>query len=95
LTTKEEVDTAKNNNEVVIVFFGSSDTTEFSNWESVSRTFDDFVFHHVFDKDLAAEYNVEKEWGIVIFKQFDEGRNDYEGEFEPEEIMKFINTKSV
>jgi len=31
----------------------------------------------------------------VIFKQFDEGRNDYEGEFEPEEIMKFINTKSV
>jgi len=31
----------------------------------------------------------------VIFKQFDEGRNDYEGEFEADSIVDFINKNSV
>jgi len=31
---------------------------------------------------------------LVIFKKFDEGRNDYEGNFVVAEIKKFIDEKS-
>ena len=95
LKSKDEIETTKNNNEVAIVFFGSDETTEFQNWQSISLAFDDYVFHHVFDRKLATEFGVDDEWGIVIFKQFDEGRNDYSGEFNHEEIMEFISSNSV
>jgi len=41
------------------------------------------LFAHVFSKDVktAAKVDLEGDY-LVIFKHFDEGRNDYKGEFD-------------
>ena len=60
----------------------------------VSLAFDDFQFYHVFDSALAAEYGVEGT-GISLFKQFDEGRNDFDGDVSVDAVTKFIEDNSV
>lgn len=52
------------------------------------------VFHHVFDADLAAEFGQEGN-GVSLFKQFDEGRNDWEGEMTTDGLNEWISTQSV
>ena len=37
---------------------------------------------------------VEKD-GVVLFKQFDEGRNDYDGKADADELTKFVNANSL
>jgi protein disulfide-isomerase A1 len=52
------------------------------------------VFHHCHCPEAAAEQGVEGV-GVVLFKQFDEGRNDFEGEFKSDAVKKFIEDNSV
>jgi len=55
---------------------------------------DEHLYHHVFDSVLATELGVDGT-GIVLFKSFDEGRNDFSGDFTEEAIMKFINDNNM
>jgi len=72
------------------VFFGDDESDEFTVWGTVSKGFDNIVFYHVFNDALAAEYDVEGT-GVVLYKQFDEGVNTFEGEFTSEDILAFIS----
>jgi protein disulfide-isomerase A1 len=94
LGDSESVEKAKTDNEAVGVFFGGEDSEEFGLWKKITQSFDDMVFHHVLDADLAAEYGVDGV-GVVLFKQFDEGRNDFEGEFTVDAVKKFVEDNSV
>ena len=48
-------------------------------------------FIKVFDPALISHYNPKGgKNSVVLLKSFDEGRNDFEGKFEYEELSKFI-----
>lgn len=60
----------------------------------VTKGFDDFVFFHVFDPELWGSAGVEGNT-VVLFKHFDEGRNDFTGEFTTEALNTFITANSI
>jgi len=55
---------------------------------------DDYPFGMTADDAVFSEYKVEKD-NVVIFKKFDEGRNDLEGEVTEEALAKFISGNAL
>merc|ERR1711915_766896 len=55
---------------------------------------DDYPFAIVSDDALFTEKNVEKD-GIVLFKKFDDGRNDFAGSVSEEDVTKFISGNAL
>ena len=94
LADKAAAEKAKTDNEVVVVFFGEEGSAAFETWSKVTLSFDDLTFSHVFDKALAKEFGVEGT-GVVLFKQFDEGRNDFDGEFTVENVKQFVDANKL
>jgi hypothetical protein len=64
-------------NEVVVVYFGENNA-DFETFSKVTKTFDDATFAHTHSADLKSHY---KAGSLVLFKNFDEKRNDFEGDF--------------
>lgn len=53
------------------------------------------VFGHVFGNDAVRESKQAKANSVVLFKKFDEGRNEYSGSASStDELKKFIDTYS-
>ena len=55
---------------------------------------DDIKFGIVSDETVFAAHEVEGD-KVVLFKKFDEGRNDYDGKYEAGELGKFIKANSL
>ena len=92
ITDKELIERAIEQLTFFIVFFGKEDSMELRTWRRVCRhdTESKIIHAHSFDVGIAAEYGVEGT-GIVVFKKYDERRNDYNGDLlNKEEILKFI-----
>jgi len=81
LKEKEEV--------VVIGFFKDQESDAAKEFLKVASAMDDLPFAITSDSEVFADNKVEKD-GIVLFKKFDEGRNDYEGDISEEGIKTFI-----
>ena len=56
-------------------------------------SFDNLAFGHVFNAELIAGQQ-SSEGKLVLYKQFDEGRNDYDGSFTVAAIKAFVDEKS-
>ena len=56
-------------------------------------TYDDIVFAHVFNTELRAA-NKATGTNFVLFKQFDEGRNDFTESVSLENLKKFVDAHS-
>ena len=91
LTTVDEVENFKKSNDVVVVHFGNEGLENFTNY---AKTLDDFVFAHCSSDDCLKHFNVEN-GTTVIFKDFDEKRNDLNKGYTAEEFNNFINSKST
>ncbi|EGR30442.1 prolyl 4- beta subunit precursor, putative [Ichthyophthirius multifiliis] len=78
-------------NPVVLVYFGQSETDE--NWsvfKNLAMTYDDVAFAHVFIADIRAQQQAQNTV-VVLYKHFDELRNDYEGiTLNTEDLQNFI-----
>ena len=59
---------------------------------SAAGSMDDFPFGITTEAAVLAEY---KAAGVVIFKNFDEGRNDLEGEVTEESVVAFVAGNSL
>jgi protein disulfide-isomerase A1 len=90
LTTVEEVENFKNNNEVAVVLFGE----ESDAFTKVARNNEDVVFGVASAQEVLDNYSVTK-GNIVLFKKFDEGRNNFTGELTEESITSFVETNSA
>jgi protein disulfide-isomerase A1 len=55
---------------------------------------DEHPFAIVTDKAIYSELDADKD-GVVLFKKFDEGRNDFEGDLTNEALKKFIGANSL
>ena len=84
----------EDNQVAVIGFFKDQDSAEAKNFLEVAGSMDDVKFAVTGDAAVFSANKVEKD-GVVLFKAFDEGRNDYDGAADVEELTKFINANSL
>ena len=95
LGSSEEIKKFVDNNEVVVIgFFKDQDTKEAKNFFEVANAMDDINFGIVTDTDAFIVNKVTND-GVVLFKAFDEGRNDYVGAANVDELETFIRTNSL
>lgn len=74
---------------VSVVYFGELDTNEYRVFTVVSKTVDDPSFFICTDAKARSHYQVISP-ALIMFKQFDDRRVDYEGNFITSEVVEFI-----
>jgi len=82
------------NKVAVIGFFKDLESAEAKNFLEVAGSMDDVKFAVTSEAAVFTANKVEKD-GVVLFKAFDEGRNDYDGAAEVEALTTFINANSL
>lgn len=92
-TTLDSVDAAKKfieKDEVVVIgFFKDVTSADAKAYEEAAAGIDDIPFGITSSADVFKEYEVESD-GIVLFKKFDEGRNNFEGAVSADAVTKFV-----
>jgi len=89
--TFEEVEKFQKENNVSVVYFGNN-IEEFKIYEDVAMKFEDILFGVVEDDEIAKKYNA-KQGSVILFKKFDEKRNDLTT-FKEKELIEFIEINS-
>jgi len=84
----------EDNKVAVIGFFKDKETDEAKAFLEAADSMEDAHFGITSEDDVFKAHEVEGN-KIVLFKQFDEGRNDYDGENEAKEIAKFVGANSL
>ncbi|CAL1529222.1 unnamed protein product [Lymnaea stagnalis] len=74
---------------VVIGFFKDLESDGAKEFLKVASALDDIPFGITSDSEVFADNKVESD-GVVLFKKFDEGRNDFKGDLKEDEIRSFI-----
>lgn len=89
----EEFKTSEN--VVVVAFLDADDKSTNTTITSIADELrDKYLFGATHDKDLAEKEGVKRP-GIVLYKQFDEGKDILDGKLDKESVEKFIKTASV
>jgi len=95
LETDEEVKKFAEDAEVVAVgFFSDADSTPAKEFLKAAGGIDDIKFAVVYKSDVAKENKVDGD-AVVVFKKFDEGRNDLTTDFEEDKIAMFVKVSSL
>lgn len=94
--TKDTLEDFKTADKVVLVaFFDAKDTESNQTFEGVANIMrDTYLFGATSDAALAKAEGV-KQPGIVLYKQFDEGKDIFDGTFDLESIEAFAKTASM
>lgn len=79
---------------VIIGFFKDQESDGAKQFLAAAAATDDHPFGITSEDAVFKEYEVEGE-GIILFKDFDEGKNKYEGELTEEDITKFVSANSL
>lgn len=97
ITSANHTEFAHSDRVVVIAYFKSPDPanlTIFQNYADTKR--DEYIFGAVEDSSSIPEVSSVGTPAIVVWKKFDEGRNDFHGEkFTVENIAKFVESSAV
>ena len=93
---KDTLEEFKTADKVVIVgFFDAKDTKSNTTFDDIAESMrDNFLFGATSDAKLAEVEGV-KQPGVVLYKQFDEGKVVFDGKFETEALESFAKTMSV
>lgn len=91
LNSVEEVENFKLTNDVVLVFFGNNG---FESYYTKTKEIDDVVFGHCKVQACLNHYNA-KNGSIVLFKNFDNKRNDLAPFFGVRELKSFIENEGL
>jgi protein disulfide-isomerase A1 len=96
LNTVDELNKFKDSNEVVVVgLFDNLDNKNVQLFNSIAKTVDSVSFAISTEQALFTELNLSGSERVVLFKKFDEGRNDFTGEFVDEELKRFIHSNQL
>lgn len=79
---------------VIIGFFKDQESTPAKEFLSAASATDDFPFGITSETKLFSEYGLEGD-GVILFKDFDEGKNVFEGEVTEAELTKFVAANSL
>ena len=91
LKTFDEVEKFQKENDVCVIYFGKDDEDK-KVYESVALKVEDFPFGVVEDEEIAKKFNA-KQKSVVLFKKFDEKRNDLT-EIKEKELSEFVDKYS-
>lgn len=95
LSTADEAKEFKEGGDVVIVgFFKDADSPNAKVFLEVAVNIDEFPFAIASEDAVWKELGVDGE-GIVLFKKFDEGRNDFDDKYDVETLSSFVKTNSL
>jgi protein disulfide-isomerase A1 len=95
LTTAEEAKTFKSSANVVVVgLFSDLESSDAKAYLEAAGDIDEHPFAITSEKAVFEELAVEKD-GVVLFKSFDEGRNNLEEAVTAENIKKFVSANSL
>nr|XP_058140888.1 protein disulfide-isomerase isoform X1 [Dasypus novemcinctus] len=73
----------------VIGFFKDVESDFAKQFLLAAESIDDIPFGITSNSDVFSKYQLDKD-GVVLFKKFDEGRNNFEGEVTKENLLSFI-----
>lgn len=94
----ESVDAVKKfieeNNVAIVGFFEDQESEAAKTFVEVSQTNDDYAFGMSSNADVFSEYEAEN-GKIILFKKFDEPRNEFKGELNAKNLEKFITVQSL
>jgi len=95
LATSDEFTKFKDNNDVAVVgFFPDAESEAFKTYVSVADGFDDVVFGVITDPQVAGQAGLEA-GKVAVFKQFDEGRVDFDGEVDAAKLSSFVKENQI
>jgi protein disulfide-isomerase A1 len=80
---------------VVIGFFTDPESDEAKAFTSAASGIDDIPFGIITDQELFNAFKVVGSHGIVLFKKFDDGRADFDGEYKAAAVSKFISENQL
>lgn len=83
------------NNYVVCVFFGDDEGEDFEVFKAVAMSQEKVLFGNVELADARAEYKVPEGVKVVLFKGFEEKRNDFAGNLDVEGLTQFVNANQL
>jgi len=96
LTTVEELKKFQADHEVgVLGLFNNLENKNAEVFNSIAKTIDSVSFAITTEQALFKELNVEGNERVVLFKKFDEGRNDFSGELSEDELKRFIHANQL
>lgn len=96
LSNTDELKKFQEDNEVAVLgLFKNLESASAVVFGNVAKTVDSVSFGVTSESSLFTELNVNADEAIVLLKKFDEGRNNFEGTFEDEEIKKFIQSNQL
>lgn len=94
LTTAEDVKQFAEDVEVAVIGFFTEDSPAHKEFLAVAGSVDDYPFAVVFDEAVATENKITGD-AVVVFKKFDEGRNDLTSDLIEATITKFIKSNAL
>ena len=92
-----EIEELIKKSEVLVVFFGDSTHSSFNIYKITAKNYDDIIFVHCGSEECLTHFKANKN-SVVIFKKFDEGRNDLPESFSTTQLKSFLEiniTRSV
>jgi len=96
--TLENVEASKayiaENDIAIVGFFKDLESADAKAYLAAAGNMDDYPFAVTSEAAVFEEYKVDAS-GVVLFKNFDEGRNDLEGEVTEEAIVKFVSGNAL
>ena len=96
LTTVEDLTKLKADSEVAVVgLFKDLSGASATAFQNVAKLVDSASFAVSSESALFDELGVKGSEGLVLLKKFDEGRNDFDGKYDEEEIKKFIHSNQL
>lgn len=91
LKTVEEVEEFIKSSDVVVIHFGEEGLSSFITF---TKSFDDIIFGHVVSSDAQSKYEAEN-GSVVLFKNFDDKRNNLSKGYTEEQFKSFVESKST
>ncbi|NXX99815.1 PDIA1 isomerase, partial [Centropus bengalensis] len=88
-------ETLVDSNEVAVIGFFKDLTSEAAKqFLSAAEAVDDIPFGISSSTDVFTKYQLSQD-GVVLFKKFDEGRNNFEGDFTKDNLLNFIKSNAL
>nr|AMM62657.1 conotoxin-specific protein disulfide isomerase variant 2 [Conus textile] len=88
--TCDQAKTFIDSDEVIVMgFFKDQEGKGAAAFKKIAAEIDDVAFGITSEDNVFKEHKMKKD-GVVVFKKFDEGRNDFSGDFEEAAMSKFV-----
>jgi len=96
INTADELKKFQESNEVAVLgLFKNEESENAVFFKEAAKTIENVAFGVTTNDELFKQLGVKGDEAAVLFKQFDEGRNDYEGKFEAKPFKEFIHSNQV